>query len=97
MKINPDYLRNYGWRFIPSHDRYLSGQLAAVPECWQHDEWGEAATAEEADAITQANCTKVDPYACVNIGPPPCKPSLFARLFARIGEKRRGWSGRRED
>jgi len=150
--INPEYLRAYGWRFIPSHDKYISGQLLACPECWQHDDWGEAATAEEADAITQANCCRVRPYDPIHVGPPPLspaqesfnegliklgdekqgirhkpfeepfitlpykvtiatestgdvqvptykrkKPSLLARLFSRVGQKRRGWSGPRED
>lgn len=98
--INPEYLRAYGWRFIPEHDApagalYMLTQ--AIPECWQHEEWGEAATAEEADAITQANCCRVGPYDPIHVGPAPRKPSLLTRLFSRIGQKRRGWSGPRED
>jgi hypothetical protein len=92
--INPLWLHVNGWRFVPSRDRVINYTLQAVPEYYEHDELGVAFTIEDA-AARQTAADKVQAawqYKCIHVGPPPRKPSLLARLFSRVGQKRRGWS-----
>lgn len=43
-ELNAVIARWRGWRFIPSHDMYISGQVQAVPEEWEHDDHGRASS-----------------------------------------------------
>jgi hypothetical protein len=48
-----ELIEEHEWTFIPSHDVYVYGTLTAVPECWEHPNYGTRYKIEEVlDIIT---------------------------------------------